>query len=244
MDRVAIVTGGGRGIGAACSLALAADGWLVCVTYRQGERAAADVARRCGSGAAAVRADITSEDETVGAFDIAAGMGQLGALVNNAGVVDRASRVEDMSLERISRMFAVNAIGPFVAAREAVRRMSLNRGGSGGSIVNISSAAARLGSPGEYVDYAASKAALDALTVGLAREVAADGVRVNSIRPGVIDTEIHATGGQPDRPERLAESIPMRRPGRPEEIAGLVRWLCSPEASYTTGAIIDVAGGR
>lgn len=244
MGRVAIVTGGSRGIGAACAVALAADGWRVCVTYRERRDAAAEVVARCGHGALAVRADAAVEAEVVAAFEAAAELGAIGALVNNAGIVAPGSRVEEMTAARVERILAVNVVGVFVAAREAVRRMSTRNGGSGGSIVNVSSAAARLGGPGQYVDYAASKGAVDTFTLGLAREVAAEGIRVNSVRPGIIDTDIHASGGDPDRARRLAGVVPMQRPGGADEVAGAVRWLCSDEASYTTGAIVDVTGGR
>lgn len=243
-----IVTGGGRGIGAATALAAARRGYDVCVVYRQRADTAAAVVAACvatGARAISVQADVSVEADVVRLFSIVDHrLGLVRALVNNAGVVDRKSTVAELDSGRIQRMFRVNAVSAFLCAREAVRRMSTLRGGAGGSIVNVSSRAAALGGAGRYVDYAASKAALDALTVGLAAEVAAEGIRVNSVRPGLIDTEIHASGGEPDRVERLREGVPMRRGGRPEEVAAAILWLLSDEASYVTGAILDVSGGR
>ncbi len=208
-------------------------------------RSVVDECRLLGRRAVAIQGDVASEHDVVTLFaKVDEELGPLSALVNSAGIVDQKARVDEYSSARLERMFAVNVIGPFLCAREAVRRMSTVHGGSGGSIVNISSAAARLGSPGEYVDYAASKGAIDTLTLGLAREVAAEGVRVNAVRPGLVHTTIHASGGQPDRAERLAGTIPMGRVGQPSEIAATVAWLCSDEASYVTGALIDVSGGR
>jgi NAD(P)-dependent dehydrogenase (short-subunit alcohol dehydrogenase family) len=193
----------------------------------------------------AVEVDVSSEEEVVGLFTtVDREFGPLTALVNNAGVVDLKARVDEFSAARVRRMFDVNVLGSFLCAREAVRRMSRVHGGAGGAIVNLSSAAARLGSPGEYVDYAASKGAIDTMTIGLAREVATEGIRVNAVRPGLVNTTIHARGGQPDRLERLSPLVPMGRPGEAEEVAQAIVWLCSPEASYVTGALIDVSGGR
>ncbi|MDP1793671.1 MAG: SDR family oxidoreductase [Acidimicrobiales bacterium] len=244
---VAIVTGGGRGIGAATCVALAGAGFDVCVNFHTDASAAARVVAQCethGHRAIAAQGDVAAEDDVLALFDAADALGPLGVLVNNAGIVDIASPVADMSADRIQRMMAVNVLGPFVAAREAVRRMAVSRGGHGGVIVNVSSTGARIGSPNTYVDYAASKAAIETMTVGLAKEVAADGIRVNAIRPGIFDTDIHASGGQPDRAQQMAATIPMGRVGRPEEAASAIAWLCSEEASYVTGAILDVGGGR
>jgi NAD(P)-dependent dehydrogenase (short-subunit alcohol dehydrogenase family) len=248
MAGVAIVTGGGRGIGAATARALARRGYDVCVAYqRQPEPAAAVVAECVGVGvqAAAVRADISVEADVIRLFStVDSELGQLAALVNNAGIVDRQSTVAEMDAGRIERMLRVNVLGTLLCAREAVRRMSTRHGGIGGAIVNVSSRAAALGSPGEYVDYAASKAAVDTVTIGLAREVAEEGIRVNAVRPGLIETEIHASGGEPGRVERLKGGIPMRRGGQAEEVAAAIVWLLSAEASYVTGSILDVSGGR
>ena len=248
VGKVAVVTGGSRGIGAATAHILAVQGWDVAVGYLQDRDGAESVAGECrslGRRARAMQADVGSESDIVSLFtSIDNELGTLGALVNSAGIVDLKARVDEYLSGRVERMFAVNVVGSFLCAREAVRRMSTSHGGSGGSIVNISSAAARLGSPGEYVDYAASKGAIDTMTLGLAREVASEGVRVNAVRPGLVHTTIHASGGQPDRLERLAGTVPMGRAGRPDEIASAVAWLCSDEASYVTGAIVDVSGGR
>ena len=246
---VAVVTGGSRGIGAATALLLARRGWDLCLGYRRDADAAKAVAHDCeaaGVRAVAVAGDVASPDDVAALFAAADALGPVEALVNNAGIVAPAARVDELTLtpERISRMLAVNVTGAFLCAGEAVRRMSTRHGGSGGSIVNVSSGAARLGSPGEYVDYAASKAAVDTLTIGLAREVAAEGVRVNCVRPGLIDTDIHASGGRPDRVTQMQSSVPMQRGGTPGEVAAAIAWLCSDEASYTTAAIIDVTGGR
>ncbi len=242
-----LVTGGGRGIGAATALAAARRGYAVCVNFvRDADSAAGVVARiEAGGGRAlAVRGDVAREADVLALFDRAGELGALTALVNNAGILDRQSRLEDMEAARLERMFATNITGAFLCAREAVRRMSTRRGGAGGGIVNVSSMAARLGAPDEYIDYAASKGALDTLTVGLAREVAGEGIRVNGVRPGVIHTDIHASGGEPARVDRVKSTVPMKRGGRPEEVANAILWLLSDESSYCTGTFIDVTGGR
>lgn len=248
MSRVLLVTGGGRGIGAATCLLAAGRGYAVAVNYHANSLAADEVVRQiraAGGRAIAVQGDVADEAQVLRLFEqVDAKLGRLDALVNNAGVVDVAQRVDEMSVARWQRMFNTNVIGSMVCAREAVRRMSTRHGGSGGAIVNVSSVAARLGSAGQYVDYAASKAAIDTFTLGLAHEVAAEGVRVNAVRPGIIDTEIHASGGQPDRAQRLSHLIAMQRPGTAQEVAAAIVWLLGDEASYTTGAILDVGGGR
>jgi NAD(P)-dependent dehydrogenase (short-subunit alcohol dehydrogenase family) len=245
---VMIVTGGGRGIGAATARLAAKKGYAVCVNYLLDRTAAESVVHEIRSAegrAIAVAGDVASEKDVLNLFQESdRSLGQLTALVNNAGIVERQSRVEAMDAARLQRMFATNVIGPFLCAREAIKRMSTKHGGKGGAIVNLSSGAARLGSPGEYVDYAASKGAIDTMTIGLAKELAADGIRVNCVRPGFVHTDIHAAGGEPDRIERLRDSIPMKRGGKPEEVARAILWLLSDEASYSTGAILDVTGGR
>jgi NAD(P)-dependent dehydrogenase (short-subunit alcohol dehydrogenase family) len=248
VSRVLIVTGGSRGIGAATARLAAERGYAVCVNYRANRKAADAVVasiEAAGGTAIAVGADVASEGDVVRLFStVDAALGPMHALVNNAGILERQTRVERIDAARIDRIFATNVRGAFVCAREAVKRMSTAHGGAGGAIVNVSSRAAQLGAPGEYVDYAASKAALDALTIGLAREVAAEGIRVNGVRAGIIDTDIHADGGEPRRVDRLAPTLPMRRGGDAVEVARAILWLLSDDASYSTGTFIDVAGGR
>ena len=248
MDKVLLVTGGSRGIGAATCLLAARQGWAVAVNYTANSLAADEVVRQIrasGGRAMAVQADVADEAQVLRMFEqVDAKLGRLTGLVNNAGVVDVTARVEDMSVARWKRMFDINVIGSLVCAREAVRRMSTRHGGEGGSIVNVSSAAARLGSPGQYVDYAAAKGAIDAFTLGLAKEVAAEGIRVNAVRPGLIETEIHASGGLPNRVKDLQHLVPMQRGGSAEEVAQSIVWLLSDAASYTTMSLLDVSGGR
>ena len=248
MPPVLIVTGGSRGIGAATAQLAATRGYAVCVNYRKHEAAAQAVVttiESAGGKAIAVGADVASEQDVVRLFEIVdAQLGPLTALVNNAGILETQTRVEAIDAARLDRVFATNVRGAFLCAREAVRRMSTRHGGGGGAIVNVSSRAAQLGAPGEYVDYAASKAALDALTIGLAREVAGEGIRVNGVRAGIIYTEIHADGGEPNRVERLGPTLPMQRGGDAIEVARAILWLLSDEASYSTASFIDVAGGR
>jgi NAD(P)-dependent dehydrogenase (short-subunit alcohol dehydrogenase family) len=248
MSKVLVVTGGGRGIGAATALLAAKRGYAVAVNYLKNSEAADRVVEKIKEArgkAIAVAADVAVEKDVVAMFDETDRMlGRVSALVNNAGIVDLRSRVEDMSAERIQRMLAVNVTGSFLCAREAVKRMSTRNGGKGGAIVNVSSIAARLGGPGDYVDYAASKGAIDTFTIGLAREVGGEGIRVNAVRPGVIRTEIHASSGDPGRVERIGAVTPLLRAGEAEEIARSIMWLLSEEASYITGAILDVSGGR
>ncbi|MGE3278007.1 MAG: SDR family oxidoreductase [Vicinamibacterales bacterium] len=246
--KVMIITGGGRGIGAATARLGAAAGYAVAVNYLGNHEAANAVVsdiQAAGGQAIAVAGDIAQEADVVRLFETAdRELGTVTALVNNAGILDKQMRLDQMGPERIERVLAVNVTGAFLCAREAVRRMSTAFGGAGGAIVNVSSVAARTGGPFEYVDYAASKAAMDAMTVGLAMEVATEGIRVNSVRPGPVYTDIHASGGEPGRVDRIKEKIPMKRGGQPEEVARAVLWLLSDEASYTTGSIVDVAGGR
>jgi NAD(P)-dependent dehydrogenase (short-subunit alcohol dehydrogenase family) len=247
-DKVVVITGGSRGIGRAAALAAAARGYRVVIGYASNKVAADEVVGMIegkNGKAIAVKCNVGSEADILALFKAADGFGTLGALVNNAGIVGKSGvRVEDMTAERIQEVMAVNVTGAILCAREAVKRMSTKFGGKGGVIVNISSAAARLGSANTYVDYAASKAAIDILTVGLSQEVAADGIRVAGIRPGLIDTDIHASGGEPDRAARLAPMVPMKRVGTAEEVANAVVWLMSDEASYVTGTTLDVSGGR
>ncbi|MEO5771412.1 MAG: SDR family oxidoreductase [Burkholderiaceae bacterium] len=246
--KTVLITGASRGIGAAAALACAAQEWDVAVNCTRDETAAQAVAaqvRALGRRAIVVVADVADEAAVLAMFArVDAELGPLGGLVNNAGVIDQQVRIEDITVARLQRMFAINVFGSVVCAREAVRRMSTARGGAGGAIVNLSSVAAKLGAPGWYVDYAASKGAIDSFTVGLSREVATDGIRVNAVRPGIIDTDIHASGGQPDRANASAALIPMQRPGTADEVAAAIVWLLSNEARYTTGAILDVSGGR
>ena len=249
MDKIVLITGGSRGIGAACALLAARQGWAIAVNYTRDAAAADAIVQQIGAmdggRAIAVQADVADEAQVLAMFQrVDAELGRLTALVNNAGVVDTSQRLEDMSVARWRRMLDINVIGSLVCAREAVRRMSTRHGGSGGSIVNMSSAASRLGGSGQYVDYAASKGAIDSLTLGLAKEVAAEGIRVNAVRPGLIETDIHASGGQPDRVRQLAHLVPMGRGGSADEVAQAVVWLMGDGASYTTMSLMDVSGGR
>ena len=247
-DKVAIITGGSRGIGRATAIAAASRGFRVCIGYASNEAAArstvAAIEAKNGK-AIAVKCDVASESDILAIFKAADAFGTLGALVNNGGIVGRSGvRVDEMSVERIQRVMAINVTGAILCAREAVKRMSTKHGGKGGVIVNLSSAAAKLGGANTYVDYAASKGAIDSFTIGLAQEVAGEGIRVAAIRPGLIDTEIHASGGDPDRAHRLSHMVPMKRVGSAEEVANAVVWLMSEDASYVTSAILDVSGGR
>jgi NAD(P)-dependent dehydrogenase (short-subunit alcohol dehydrogenase family) len=246
--RVLLVTGGSRGIGAATAKLAAARGYAVCVNYQQGRDAAEQVVRDIadqGGRAVAMQADISSETAVVELYRrVDTELGRVSALVNNAATLERQMRLDEMDAARIGRIFAVNVTGAMICAREAVRQMSTRHGGSGGAIVNVSSGASKYGSPGEYTDYAASKGAIDTFTIGLAKEVAQEGIRVNAVRPGFIYTEMHARGGEPQRVERVKSLVPMQRGGQPEEVARAILWLLSEEASYITGTILDVGGGR
>lgn len=248
MHKVMLITGASRGIGAATARLASARGYALCINYRQQREAAeqlVDEITRQGGRAIAVAADVADERQVAQLFAaIDSEFGRLDVLVNNAGMLERQARLEEIDGARLLRVFGANVFGSFHCAREAIRRMSTRHGGRGGAIINLSSIAARLGAPNEYIDYATAKGAIDAMTVGLAKEVAAEGIRVNAVRPGVIRTEIHASGGEPERVERVAASIPLGRGGEAEEIAKAILWLASDEASYTTGALLDVAGGR
>lgn len=248
MSKVLLITGGSRGIGAATALLAAGQGYAVAVNYAANSLAADEVVRQIrasGGNAITVQADVAIETDVLAMFKkVDAKLGRLTALVNNAGVVDMTSRVDAMSLERLQRMFAINVFGSFMCAREAVKRMSTRYEGEGGAIVNVSSAAARLGAPGQYVDYAAAKGAIDTFTVGLAKELATEGIRVNAVRPGIIETEIHASGGLPNRVRELGPQVPMQRAGTASEVAEAIVWLLGENSSYTTGTLLDVSGGR
>ena len=248
MEKVLIITGAGRGIGAATARLGAERGYAVAVNYLKNRQAADALVRSIqttGANAIAVAGDVSVEADVLRLFEtVDRSLGRVGALVNNAGIVDRGTRVEHMSAERIARMLAINVTGSFLCAREAVKRMSTRHGGPGGAIVNLSSIAARLGGAGEYVDYAASKGAIDTLTVGLSKEVGPEGIRVNAVRPGIIRTDIHLASGDPSRVERIGKASPLQRPGEAAEVARAILWLASDEASYLSGAIVDVTGGR
>jgi NAD(P)-dependent dehydrogenase (short-subunit alcohol dehydrogenase family) len=247
MDKVMIITGGGRGIGAETARLAAKRGYALCVNYLKDAKAAESLLKELSLGkkAIAVAGDVSREEDVLKIFaETDKALGRVTALVNNAGIVDRSQRVETITAARLARMFAINVTGSFLCAREAVKRMSTKHGGKGGVIVNLSSVAAKLGAPNTYVDYAASKGAIDSFTIGLGYEVACEGIRVAGIRPGLIDTEIHAAGGEPDRAHRLAHMVPMKRVGTADEIANAIVWLMSDEASYVTSTILDVSGGR
>ncbi|HEY7240465.1 MAG TPA: SDR family oxidoreductase [Burkholderiales bacterium] len=244
-EKILVVTGGGRGIGAETARLAAQRGYAVAVNYRENRAAAESLVKSLKGNAIAVQGDVASEADVVRLFEtVDRQLGRVTALVNNAGMVDRGTRVAEMAAARIARMFAVNVTGSFLCAREAVKRMSTRHGGSGGAIVNVSSIASRLGGSGEYVDYAASKGAIDTFTIGLAKEVGPEGIRVNAVRPGIIRTEIHLSSGDPARVDRIGPSAPLQRPGEAVEVARAIVWLLSDEASYMTGALVDVTGGR
>ena len=247
MDKVLLITGGSRGIGASTARLAAADGYDICISYRQNRTAAEDVVRSIeqqGRKASTIAADVASEPDILRLFsEVDRQLGPLTALVNNAGILEQQMSVADMDVARLNRIFSTNIIGSFLCAREAIKRMSTAHGGRGGAIVNVSSIAARSGSPGEYVDYAASKGAIDTMTVGLAKEVASVGIRVNAVRPGFIYTDIHASGGEPERVDRVKSVVPLQRGGQAEEVAQAILWLLSDKSSFTTGAFIDVTGG-
>ena len=248
MRKVLLVTGGSRGIGAATSILAAQKGWAVAVNYTSNSQAADDVVaqiKKAGGEAMSVQADVANEEQVLAMFEkVRSTLGPLQGLVNNAGVVDVSARLDQMSMARWRRMFDINVLGAMLCAREAIRQMSTLHGGQGGSIVNLSSAAARLGAPGQYLDYAAAKGAIDRFTLGLSKEVAAEGIRVNAIRPGLIDTEIHASGGLPNRVKDLEHLVPAKRGGTAMEVAHAIVWLLSDDASYTTMSLLDVSGGR
>jgi len=245
MSKVLLITGGGRGIGAATARLAVSRGYSVCVNYLKDRDTAEALVKELGGKAIAVAGDVSVEADVLRLFESCdRAFGKLDALVNNAGIVATKARIDQVGAERLQRMMAVNVVGAFLCAREAIKRMSKKHGKQGGAIVNVSSGAARLGSPSEWVDYAASKGAIDTMTVGLAKEVAQEGIRVNAVRPGPIHTDIHASGGEPGRVDRVKSSVPMKRGGDPEEVARAILWLCSDESSYSTGTFIDVSGGR
>ncbi|MEM6255115.1 MAG: SDR family oxidoreductase [Cyanobacteria bacterium P01_D01_bin.156] len=248
MEKVLVITGGSRGIGAATALLAGTQGYAICVNYLHNQAAAQHIVgelEKMGARAIAVAADVASEDQVNHLFEMVdKQLGRITALVNNAGILEQQMRVEKMDATRLNRIFAANVTGSFLCAREAIKRMSIRQGGLGGAIVNVSSVASRLGAPGEYVDYAASKGAIDSMTIGLSKEVAEEGIRVNAVRPGFIYTDIHADGGEPNRVDRVKDFLPMKRGGQTSEVANAILWLLSDQASYTTGTFIEVAGGK